>query len=214
MLIPDRQPEQGETMSFRRVMTRSGGRTEANRQAVAQAVLRLLSEGRLNFDAQEVAELSGVHRTTIQRRWPNHDALIAEAMAEHTSRLTVDLKGDWRAVLRRIAFGLRDFMRDPTEFALTRYLPASESSELLDLTARQWGGLFAELAAPLLEAQRRGSIRADADIEIIIIGLASTMSTLTTYNRRAPSDATTERLVKQALRGMRPNGAPTAKSEG
>ncbi len=40
-------------------MTRSGGRTEANRQAVAQAVLRLLSEGRLSFDFQDVADLSG-----------------------------------------------------------------------------------------------------------------------------------------------------------
>jgi hypothetical protein len=41
-------------------MTRSGGMTEANRQAVAHAVLRLLSEGRLNFDFQNVA-----------RRWPS-----------------------------------------------------------------------------------------------------------------------------------------------
>jgi AcrR family transcriptional regulator len=193
-------------MSFRRVMTRSGGRTEANRQAVAQAVLRLLSEGRLNFDAQQVAELSGVHRTTIQRRWPSQDALIAEAMAEHTSRLAVDLKGEWRAVVRRIAFGLRDFMSDPTENALSRYLPACESPELLDLVARQWSELFAELAQPLQEAQRRGAIREDADVEVVIISLASTMSTLTTYNRRAPSDATTERLAKQAIRGLAPTG--------
>jgi AcrR family transcriptional regulator len=183
-------------------MTRSGGRTEANRYAVAMAVLRLLSEGRLDFDVQDVAELSGVHRTTIQRRWPNHDALIVEAMAEHTSHLSVDLKGDWRAVVRRIAFGLRDFMSDPTENALARYLPASESPQLMDLVARQWSALFAELAKPLEEAQRRGSIREDADIQMIVISLASTMSTLTTYNRRAPSDATTERLARQAIRGM------------
>jgi AcrR family transcriptional regulator len=192
-------------MSFRRVMTRSGGRTEANRQAVAQAVLRLLSEGRLNFDAQQIAELSGVHRTTIQRRWPSHDALIAEAMAEHTSHLTVDFRGDWRTVFRRIAFGLRDFMSDPTENALSRYLPASESPELLDLVTRQWNDLFDRLAQPLLEAQRRGKIRPDADIPMIIVSLASTMSTMTTYNRRAPSDAVTERLARQAMRGMRLN---------
>jgi AcrR family transcriptional regulator len=193
-------------MGFRRVMTRSGGRTEANRQAVAHAVLRLLSEGRLDFDAQEVAEISGVHRTTIQRRWPSHDALIAEAMAEHTSRFAVDLKGDWRAVVRRIAFGLRDFMSDPTEYALSRYLPASESPELLEQVTRRWSELFAELAKPLLEAQRGGSVREDADVEMVVISLASTLSTLTTYNRRAPSDATTERLAKQAIRGMKPSG--------
>jgi AcrR family transcriptional regulator len=201
-------------MSFRRVMTRSGGRTEANRQAVAKAVLRLLSEGRLAFDAQQVAEISGVHRTTIQRRWPSHDALIAEAMAEHTSRLAVDLTGDWRAAVRRMTFALRDFMSDPTELALARYLPASDSAELLDQVARQWNGIFDELARPLLEAQRRGAIREDADVQMIVIGLASTLSMLTTYNRRAPSDATAERLAKQAMRGMKPIGPRAAKGAG
>jgi AcrR family transcriptional regulator len=189
-------------MSVRRVMTRSGGRTEANRLAVAQAVLALLSEGRLDFDVQAVAERSGVHRTTIQRRWPSQDALVAEAMAEHTSRLTVDPNGPWPEVVRRIAIALRDFMSDPTENALSRYLPASQSAELLDQVSRQWGELFDELAQPLLAAQRRGDIRPDADVPMIIVGLASALSTLTTYNRRAPSDATTERLANQAVRGM------------
>ena len=189
-------------MKSRRVMTRTGGRTEANRQAVARAVLRLLSKGRLDFDAAEIAELSGVHRTTIRRRWPNHDALVAEAIAEHTSQLAVNLKGDWRAAVRRMAFALRDFMIDPTEYALARYIPGSESPELVNQAARQWNTLFEELAEPLLEAQRRGSIREDADIQMIVISLASTLSTLTTYNRRAPSDATTERLADQAIRGM------------
>jgi AcrR family transcriptional regulator len=185
-------------------MTRSGGRTEANRQAVAQAVLRLLSEGRLSFDFQDVADLSGVHRKTIHRRWPSQDALITEAMAEHTSRLTVDLKGDWRAVTRRIAFALRDFMSDPTELALGRFMPLSDSAELLDIVSRQWGKLFAELAKPLEEAQQRGAIRKDADIQMILLSLGSTMLTLTIYNRRKPSDASAERLAKQAIRGMKP----------
>jgi hypothetical protein len=38
---------------------------------------------------------------------------------------------------------------------------------------------------------------------MIILTFASTMLTLNVYNRRAPSDATVERLVKQALRGMK-----------
>lgn len=191
-------------MSARRVMTRSGGRTEANRLAVARAVLRLLSEGRLDFDYQDVADLSGVHRTTIHRRWPSHDALIAEAMAEHTSHLKVDLKGDWRTVTRRIAFALRDFMSDPTELALGRFMPMSQSAELMDIVSRQWGDLLGALARPLEEAKLRGAIRKDADIQMVVLSLASTMMTLTIYNRRPPSDATTERLARQAMRGMRP----------
>ena len=185
-------------------MARSGGRTEANRLAVAQAVLNLLSQGRLLFDVQEIADLSGVHRTTVRRRWPSRDALIAEAILQHTSRLTVDLTGDWRAVVRRIAFALRDFMSDPTESALNRVIAAAESDEFTQVVERQWGELFAELAHPLAEAQTRGEIRPDADVQMVILGLASTMLTLTLYNRRKPSTAATERLAKQAVLGMAP----------
>lgn len=189
-------------MSGARVMTRSGGRTEANRQAVAQAVLRLLADGRLAFDAQAVSELSGVHRTTISRRWPSRDALVAEAMAEHTARLVVDTRGDWRAVVRRIAFALRDFMSDPTEDALNRVLPAARSKELTELVSTQWGELFRQLSKPLLEAQARGRIRKDADVQMVVLSLASTMLTLTIYGAQRPSDSTAERLAKQAIRGL------------
>lgn len=191
-------------MCARRVMTRSGGRTEANRQAVAQAALKLISEGRLLFDVQDIAEISGVHRTTIRRRWPDRDALLAEAMAEHTSRLSVDLTGDWRRVLKRIAFALRDFMSDPIESALNRLLAMTDSEDFISLVVRQWSALFDDLAVPFIDAQKRGAIRKDADVRMIILTFASTMLTLNVYNRRAPSDATVERLVKQALRGMKP----------
>ena len=191
-------------MCARRVMTRSGGRTEANRQAVAQAALKLISEGRLLFDVQDIAEISGVHRTTIRRRWPDRDALLAEAMAEHTSRLSVDLTSVWRRVLKRVAFVLRDFMSDPIESALNRFLAMTDSEDFISLVVRQWGALFDELAVPFVDAQKRGAIRKDADVRMIILTFASTMLTLNVYNRRAPSDATVERLVKQALRGMKP----------
>jgi len=189
-------------MASRRVMTRSGGRTEANRKAVADAVLELLRDGRLLLEVRDVAALSGVHRTTIRRRWPDRDALIAEAMAQHTSRLSIDPEGDWRAVLQRTAFGLRDFMSDPTESALNRLLAVTESEEFMSAVVRQWGQLFSRLAAPLAEAQSRGEIRRDADVQMIVLSLASTMLTLTVYNRRPPSDRATERLAQQAIRGM------------
>jgi AcrR family transcriptional regulator len=188
-------------------MQRRGGRTEANRRAVARAVLKLLSRGHLLFDAQDVADISGVHRTTIRRRWPNRDALIAEAMAEHTSGFSLDPGGDWRSVLQRIAFGLRDFMSDPTESGLNRLLAVTESAEFIDAVTRQWGILFEDLAAPLVKAQKRGDIRADADIHLILLSLASTFLTLTVYNRRSPSDRVAKRLVQQAIGGMLPAGS-------
>jgi hypothetical protein len=54
----------------------------------------------------------------------------------------------------------------------------------LDIVSGQWGELFAQLAKPLEEAQQRGAIRKDADIQMILVSLASTMLTLTIYLRR------------------------------
>ncbi len=190
-------------MSARRVMQRSGGRTENIRQAVARAVLKILSKGHVLFDMHDIADASGVHRTTIRRRWPDRDALIAEAMAEHTSRLAIDLSGDWRRVMRRIGFGLRDFMNDPAEAGLNRLLAVTDSAEFIDAVTRQWGVLFAELGKPLVRAQKSGNIRRDADIPLVLQSLASTFLMLTVYTRRKPSDAITERLVQQAIRGMK-----------
>ncbi|MEV6908892.1 TetR/AcrR family transcriptional regulator [Amycolatopsis sp. NPDC051071] len=70
---------------------RPGGRTERTRQAVLHATLALLAErgfGELTVDA--VAERSGVHKTTVYRRWSSPDGLVAAA-------LQMGAEDDWKA---------------------------------------------------------------------------------------------------------------------
>ncbi len=70
---------------------RPGGRTERTRQAVLHATLDLLAErgfGALTVDA--VAERSGVHKTTVYRRWSSPDGLVAAA-------LQMGAEDDWTA---------------------------------------------------------------------------------------------------------------------
>ncbi|EMD25471.1 TetR/AcrR family transcriptional regulator [Amycolatopsis azurea] len=70
---------------------RPGGRTERTRQAVLHATLDLLAErgfGDLTVDA--VAERSGVHKTTVYRRWSSPDGLVAAA-------LQMGAEDDWTA---------------------------------------------------------------------------------------------------------------------
>jgi AcrR family transcriptional regulator len=185
-----------------RVMIRTGGRTEANRQAVAAAVLRMVAGGNLLFDVQEVADQSGVHRTTVRRRWPTREALLAEAMAEHTSRLTVDLTGDWRLVLKRIALALRDFMNDPVEDALNRLVAISANDAFTRLVRRHWRGVLSDLAAPLVAAQNAGHISPHADVATTLSMLSSTILTFVVYARRPIDDARLEQMVAQLIRGL------------
>ena len=69
---------------------RPGGRTARTRAAVRDATLAELAEhGYRGLTVEAVAERSGVHKTTVYRRWGGVDGLIVDAL---------DLAGtdDWR----------------------------------------------------------------------------------------------------------------------
>lgn len=188
------QPETADT-----ARKRPGGRSERNRKFVTAAVLTLLREGNLDFELQEVAALSGVHRTTIFRRWPDRAALMAEAMREHASRFSVDLSGNWQIDLRRIAFALRDFFADPVELAMNRmHVITTNESYRTELT-KSWDSIIESLQETLTSAQKDGLIPAKADTNMVITIL---LTTLVAYQLMGPTpdDAFVERLVNQLIR--------------
>ncbi|WP_181777520.1 TetR/AcrR family transcriptional regulator [Amycolatopsis pittospori] len=70
---------------------RPGGRTERTRQSVLHATLDLLAErGFSELTVDAVAERSGVHKTTVYRRWSSPDGLVAAA-------LQMGAEDDWKA---------------------------------------------------------------------------------------------------------------------
>ena len=80
-------------------MRRPGGRTERVRLAVHEAVRALTSEG-TPYGVAEVAQRSGVHATTIYRRWRTLEGLLLEVAAEDLARSSpLQLTGDLRADL-------------------------------------------------------------------------------------------------------------------
>ncbi len=74
---------------------RAGGRSERIRLRVAQTCLDLLGAGNADFGPVEVARRSGVSRATIHRWWPTKADLLREALALHTSSLSVPDTGVW-----------------------------------------------------------------------------------------------------------------------
>ncbi|MFI0450085.1 TetR/AcrR family transcriptional regulator [Actinomadura sp. 6N118] len=60
---------------------RPGGRTARTRAAVREATLAELAEhGYQGLTVENVAARSGVHKTTVYRRWGNAEGLIADAL--------------------------------------------------------------------------------------------------------------------------------------
>jgi len=61
---------------------RPGGRTARNRRAVHDAVLGLILEDRGRIQVADIAARSGVHPTTIYRRWGTVEALVLEVAVD------------------------------------------------------------------------------------------------------------------------------------
>ncbi|MGW9043548.1 TetR/AcrR family transcriptional regulator C-terminal ligand-binding domain-containing protein [Streptomyces lydicus] len=93
---------------------RPGGRTARTRAAVRDAVLAGLTEhGYPGLTVEYVAEHSGVHKTTLYRRWKDVEGLVVDALdlAGEDSWLPPDtgsLEGDLRALAQEVVASFAD----------------------------------------------------------------------------------------------------------
>lgn len=178
---------------------RPGGRTERNRLAVASAVLRLIQEGNLDFEIQEVAALSDVHRTTIFRRWPDRGALLAEAMAEHSSRISIEPTDDLATDVRRLILAIRDFFADPVEMALNRMMAITDNELFHRQMRENWDPILEHFEQIFIAARKRGELSAETDIPMIVTSLVSVLLVEAVFTRAPVRDAFVERLIDQTL---------------
>ncbi|MBN6057442.1 TetR/AcrR family transcriptional regulator [Nonomuraea sp. RK-328] len=96
------------------VTKRPGGRSARVRDAVRKATLEELAEhGFRGLTVENVAERSGVHKTTVYRRWGSVEGLIADALelAAHEPWPIPDtgtVEGDLRGVVELVRSGFED----------------------------------------------------------------------------------------------------------
>ncbi|MFG1614798.1 TetR/AcrR family transcriptional regulator [Nonomuraea wenchangensis] len=93
---------------------RPGGRSARVRDAVRQATLAELAEhGYTGLTVERVAERSGVHKTTVYRRWGNVEGLISDALELARDEPwpipdTGTIEGDLRGVVQLVRSGFAD----------------------------------------------------------------------------------------------------------
>lgn len=144
---------------------RPGGRSAHVRNVVLQAALEELREyGFAGLSTARIADRAGVHRTTVHRRWPDHAALITEALLEDTAVAvpipdTGSVRGDLEVLLHAIA-GLVD---SPTGRIHTRALiaDAARSPEIGEVVSRVWMSRFALGEEVIRRGVARGELRRD-----------------------------------------------------
>jgi AcrR family transcriptional regulator len=167
----------GETQPTRRSGTvRTGGRSARVRAAVLGAALAELGQrGYAALSIDQVAARAGVNKTTIYRRWPTSESLLADALANAVdTAVPVPDTGAVDTDLRQFARSIVDILTSDAGKAAAPALfsDAARVPQIAQIKQDLFAGRH-KLAAPIAErAIRRGELPADTDPREVI-GLAA-----------------------------------------
>ncbi|MFF0742337.1 TetR/AcrR family transcriptional regulator C-terminal ligand-binding domain-containing protein [Streptomyces sp. NPDC004111] len=170
---------------------RPGGRTARTRAAVRDAVLTGLAEhGYPGITVEYVAEHSGVHKTTLYRRWGGLEGMVADALDmagedDWTPPDTGTLAGDLRALARHTVDSFADPVRAaaPTAFVAAAFQSAQAAEALRTFyTVR-----FSRCESIVDRAVARGEAAPDTDAGAVVRALSAPLF-LRLFITREPVD--------------------------
>lgn len=109
---------------------RPGGRTSRVRARILAATAELVARhGLAGFRYEEVAELAGVHKTSVYRNWPDRDQLVSEALLRLADDMApIEETGDLRRDLVNFLMALADGLAMPTNRALLQVFQSARES--------------------------------------------------------------------------------------
>lgn len=143
---------------------RPGGRTARTRAAVRDAVLAgLVEHGYPGLTVEYVAEHSGVHKTTLYRRWGSLEGLLADALDlagedSWTPPDTGSLEGDLRALAREVVESFNDPVTSVSGSAIIA--AAFQSRQAADALSAYYGERFKRCEPLVQRAVERGELPA------------------------------------------------------
>ncbi|MBA6411791.1 TetR/AcrR family transcriptional regulator C-terminal ligand-binding domain-containing protein [Parahaliea sp. F7430] len=176
---------------------RPGGRTREIKNNVATSVLELIKSGNIQFSYSELAAASGVHKTTLYRRWPTHIDLIRVAIEIHNQSFSLESKNNWHDNAEAIVRSLADFLSDPTEVAINRALLANPQAAESLVSVEYWQPIQNLLKSMVVEAQAAGELAEDIDPQTVIMTIVSPLIISTTLGFGTKSKET---LITQLSR--------------
>ncbi|WP_228803645.1 TetR/AcrR family transcriptional regulator [Nocardia higoensis] len=151
---------------------RPGGRSARVRDAVRQATLdELVAHGFAGLTVENVAQRSGVHKTTVYRRWRDAAGLVTDALelaADEPWPLpdTGAFGTDLRALTALLHTGFADPAAGPVATAfVTAALQSTEAAEALREFYR---ARHRQCAVIVARAVERGELSAEIDAEAVI----------------------------------------------
>lgn len=187
-----------------------GVRTQGRSARVVDAVLRETAAelGRVGYSAlriEDVARRSGVNKTTVYRRWPTKQDLVAAAVGALHLHEPVPDTGRFRDDLLELARQLVRKLRNPLSRGLVRTIQLERADPEVDVLARRLRS--ARLKEQLVVCERaraRGELPADADGRLVLEVLTSTVVSRLTRTGDPVDEPFLQALVTLVVRGAQP----------
>lgn len=169
------------------------------------AIKVLAQRGYAALRIEEVAELAGVSKTTIYRRWPTKPPLVAAAIRsaagqEEALPDTGDVEKDLYLLVRRSA----RFISTPTGRAIGTIIPAERGDpEVEELTRSLRASGTARRMEVLNRAIRRGELPSDAPVSLMLEAIFSPLMQRKIRFEEPLSDQSLRVLVRLVVNGAK-----------
>ena len=178
-------------------------RGEHVRQTVlAAAFEELAANGFAGATVAGVAKRSGVHETTVYRRWVTRENLLVAALLERSADVipTPDT-GSTRRDLLAIVRGIIAYVRSPEGGAVLRAATLPVDDTYADLREGFWARRLDALSPVVARGIDRGDLRADIDARLLLEMLVAPIHGRLLLTGEPVDDDLAERLVEVALNG-------------
>jgi AcrR family transcriptional regulator len=183
-------------------------RDPAINEAILTATRELLVDvGYAGLSMEAVAARAGVSKPTLYLRYPSKSALVFDAVFGKTKALALPDTGDLLADLREAYdWAVAEFAAPEARAALPGLLAELSSSPELARLARTRviDPEYQRVHGLLERAQRRGEIRADADLPLVIDAFIGTALARATILDHPIDSAFGARLVELLVTGLTP----------
>jgi AcrR family transcriptional regulator len=187
------------------VRRRTGGRSARVREAVLSATLQAMeADGVAGLTISGIARRSGVHATSIQRRWGTLENVLLDAVLIYSEQTlpipnTGSLRGDFIAFARLMA----NYLETPLGKTVMRTMAsAQDDSERSNTRAEVLRVRFETASVMAARAIERGEIRPEIEPKFaqeLLIGPIYLRGLVT---REPIDDDFIERMVDVLLRGL------------
>jgi len=186
---------------------RPPGRGPKVRAAVLAATLgELTDNGYAGLTIDNVARRSGVHKTTIYRRWKDRESLVADTVIElAAARVPFPDTGDIDADLRELARSFVRFLNSPTgkAVAAATLSDASRIPEIADAKQRFFSDRFQRAEPVVSAAIARGALPSGTDPAELVRTLVAPIYLRLLVTAEPIDQTTADNAAKAALAAAR-----------